>query len=170
MALASLGVDRLLTSGRAASAWEGRENIARLVAALDHSGDVGSGDENGSGGGDRTGTGTEDAGSAAAGGDRRPRLVVVAGAGVHAGNAVALVRHSGAREVHAGSALASEGLGERAKYAAVQGTARVAPTTSRPPSGSGGVSMGAGSAGCEHLVRRVDAGKVRALVASLGES
>jgi copper homeostasis protein CutC len=196
LALASLGVDRLLTSGRASSAWEGRANLAAIVAALDQAGKEAGGDCGGSendrahGGidsddgrkelelscGPVVGADNSDDGGMKRG-RQRPRLAVVAGAGVTAGNALALVVLSGVQEVHAGSALAEDVLGPRAEHE--RRVAQKQPqndgcsgradsiTASVGVSGSGGVSMGAASAGREHLIRRTSASKVRALVESL---
>ncbi|CAB1118207.1 unnamed protein product [Ectocarpus sp. CCAP 1310/34] len=66
--LVRLGVDRVLTSGRHESAWDGRAVISRLVEA--------------SGG----------------------RIGILPGAGVTHGNVKQLLLHTGAKEVHVGSA------------------------------------------------------------------
>ena len=79
MALRRLGVDRILTSGRAPSAWEGRHVLRDLVQA---EAALGSGGNDGS--------------------------CVMAGAGIHVGNVAELLRFTGVSQVHAGSALAED--------------------------------------------------------------
>ncbi|CAM9395327.1 unnamed protein product [Scytosiphon promiscuus] len=66
--LVRLGVDRVLTSGREVSAWEGREVIARLVKVS------------------------------------KGRIAILPGAGTTKDNVKQLLLHTGAKEVHVGSA------------------------------------------------------------------
>lgn len=65
-AVIQTGAARILTSGGAASAWEGAETLAKLIAAAGN------------------------------------RMVIVPGAGIHAGNIPEVARRTGAREFHSG--------------------------------------------------------------------
>ena len=80
--LIDLGVDRVLTSGGASAAFDGRREIARLVARSDG------------------------------------RITVMAGGGVDRRTVSRLVRETGVREVHAGSAAASFRTSGRGPYRA----------------------------------------------------
>jgi len=136
--LASLrhhGVDFVLTSGQSSSAWEGRDLLRRLVryanrAAPTAGAPIDYGDE-----------------MAAAGGGQCGSVIrVIAGAGVSQCNAQALVRYTGVRDIHAGSALQENLLGiVSAKD----------------------IAMGSSSSGREHLILRTSASKVRQLRNSL---
>jgi copper homeostasis protein CutC len=151
------GVDMVLTSGQAASAWEGRDRLRRLQEVLDRL--------NGAAGSSSRGSG---------GGDSGTFLRLMAGAGVHAGNASAIADYVGLADVHAGSALMDDVLSATAQHQQRLKQQQQVSDGGGGGHGSGGssvsgsgVSMGPGSKGREHLIRRTAASKVRALVASL---
>ena len=119
-------IDYILTSGQASSAWEGRDTLRLLQTKLH--------ELNG-------------------GTTRFMRLI--AGAGVNADNAAALVSSTGIEDIHAGSALQNE----------IVSPSRVARASRNGSGGSGkSVSMGHGSAEREHLIKRTCASKVRGLI------
>ncbi|CAM9424443.1 unnamed protein product [Choristocarpus tenellus] len=73
-ALVRLGVDRVLTSGQASTAWEGRDVISKLVEAS------------------------------------QGQVAVMPGAGVNKDNIRQLMEHTGAKEVHVGSACHDDAI------------------------------------------------------------
>ncbi|CAM9916559.1 unnamed protein product [Ectocarpus sp. 12 AP-2014] len=113
--LVRLGVDRVLTSGRHESAWDGRAVISRLIAA--------------SGG----------------------RIGILPGAGITHGNVKQLLLHTGAKEVHVGSACQ-----ENVPTTALREDATVC---------LGFVGEGSAAAG----LKRVSAGRVSEMLTILAE-